>query len=410
MRVFANLFLILFLADGVFSFVDELVPLLTPLAPFTALRLFLAINVIVLAAAVYLFLGIDRRLPKRLFLPQIFFVFFVPLSGWLFPGLAEIRIYGLMAAAAQVVLGMLPLHYFRNGDKRSLTMPAKMFIPPMFSLWNSLAFTAASLIVIPLVLVIFGLSMVDSYMAGFTSGFMRLEPGGLKMTERIYQRGNRTVRLAAMIHVGDKNYYDALSASIVPGRTIVLAEGVSDNSQLLQNSLDYGKMAGFLGLTSQKQMHIPGRIIDVKELDQPARRTAKPGEKEKQPEQTDIVMADVDVSSFRPPTILLLNAVGKHMEESASFMKGFRALNSWGEKNLTPDMQAIVMDDILHRRNMVVIGYLDKALVRYDTIVIPWGALHMKELEAEVLKRGFKQQEVKERVSVDFRKMFLSTL
>ena len=65
-------------------------------------------------------------------------------------------------------------------------------------------------------------------------------------------------------------------------------------------------------------------------------------------------------------------------------------------------MYEIIIDDILHRRNMGVIHYLDKALVRYDTVVIPWGALHMTEIEAEVLKRGFKLQEERERVSIAF--------
>ena len=34
----------------------------------------------------------------------------------------------------------------------------------------------------------------------------------------------------------------------------------------------------------------------------------------------------------------------------------------------------------------------------------------MKEIEAEVLKRGFTLQEERERVSIDFRKMLLSAL
>ena len=87
-----------------------------------------------------------------------------------------------------------------------------------------------------------------------------------------------------------------------------------------------------------------------------------------------------------------------------------RALNDWSQKNLTPEMYAVIFDDILHRRNMAVIRYLDKALDRYDTVVIPWGALHMNELEAEVLKRGFKLQGEQERVSIDFRKMLFGTL
>ena len=114
----------------------------------------------------------------------------------------------------------------------------------------------------------------------------------------------------------------------------------------------------------------------------------------------------MDVSVFRPPTIILLENIGKHLKESST-ARSFLSLNAWAGNTITPQMYDIIMDDILHRRNRKVIGYLGKALDRYDTVLIPWGALHMKEIEQEVLKRGFKLQEERERVSVDFRKMLL---
>lgn len=63
------------------------------------------------------------------------------------------------------------------------------------------------------------------------------------------------------------------------------------------------------------------------------------------------------------------------------------------------------MDDILYRRNKEVIRHLRKAVDRYDTVVVPWGALHMPEIEDEVVKQGFKLQQERERVSIDFNKM-----
>lgn len=406
MRIFANLFLILFLADGGFSLVDELVPLLSPLMPFTTLRNLLAVNVIIMAVPIYICLGIDRRLPKRVFLPLLIFVYWTLISTWLFPALAEIRIYGLLLAAAQVVIGMLPLYYFRKGDARWLTMPPELFAVPFFSLRNTLTFSAANLLVVPLALALLLLSAADAYMAEYTSGFMRLDPGGLRMTEKVYRRDNRTIRLAAMIHVGDRKYYDELAGSVATGRTIVLAEGVSDDESLMRNRIDYGRMAGFLGLTSQDKMLFRGRTIEAEELELPRLNSRGAGD-DKPAGVADILRADVDVSVFRPPTILFLDAIGKHLRESPSFVKGIMALNSWGEKNITPEMYDIIMDDILHRRNMEVVRHLEKALVSYDTVVIPWGALHMKEIEAEVLKRGFRLQEERERVSIDFRKMLL---
>jgi hypothetical protein len=340
---------------------------------------------------------------------MIFLVFWSLISTWLFPVLADLRIYGFLLAAVQVALGMLPFYYFRKGSERTLTMTPEMFAAPFFSLKNSLIFIAANLFVVPLALLLFFLTLSDSYMSDHTAGFMHIAPGGLKMTERVYKRDNRTIRLAAMIHVGNKAYYDELANSVTPGRTVVLAEGVTDDDNLLSNRIDYGRVAGFLGLTSQEKMLFRGRLIDEEELDSPSPQSSVT-DKGKQAKGPDILRADVDISDFRPSTITFLDAIGKHLRESPSFVKGLMELNRWGEKNLTPEMHASIMDDILHRRNMVVINYLEKALVGYDTVVIPWGALHMKEIEEEILKRGFVQQEERQRVSIDFLGMSLGRL
>jgi hypothetical protein len=396
MRFFANLFLLLFLVDGGLSLVDGLVSLVAPLFALTGLRGILAEMVMLMAIPLYLLLGLDCRLPKRILLPQIMFVFWCPLSLWIFPQLDGSRSYGLLLAVAQVALGLLPLALARNDNSRSLLLPQSLFAAPMFKLRNSLVFGATNLLMLPLVVIILLLYTANAYMTRYTSGFMRISPGRLIMTEKVYQRDHRTIRLAAMIHLGEKQYYDELARSIVPGRTIILAEGVSDAKQLLRNRIDYGRVAGFLGLESQEQLHFPGKLIEADELD-----TAV-AEEQLSPRPADILRADVDVSDFRPSTLLFLNAVGKQLGESPSFLKGFLSLNAWAEQHMTPEMNNIILNDILHLRNKALIRYLGKALDRYDTIVIPWGALHMKAIEEEVLQRGFKLSLVRERVSIDF--------
>ena len=407
MRLFANLFLILFAADAGVSLLDELTSLLFPLPVLSLLRVFLANIVLIMAIFVYLSLGIDRRLPKRVFLPLVLFVCLAPLSLWVFPSFSGTRTYGLLAAAAQLFLCLVPIFQFRKGSNRSLLMPEALFDAPFFSLRNTLMMGALNTLVLPFVLVLLVFSSANSYLQKNTSGFMRLAPDGVYMSEKVYKRNNKTIRLAAMIHVGEKQYYDEVVGSVAPGRTIVLAEGVTDEKKLLTNRLDYGKVADYLGLTlQQEKMHFQGRIIDASELDD--RRARSRGDGANSAAQVDILRADVDVSSFRPPTIQLLNALGKQMKENSSLAKGLLASSAWSDKNLTPEMQKVVMDDILYRRNKEVIRHLNKALDRYDTIVIPWGALHMAEIEEEVLRQGFRLQQVRERVSMDFRKMIKS--
>ncbi len=399
MRIFANLFLVLFLADGGLSFIDELLSLFAPGTPLSDVRNLLANAVILLAVSIYFCLGIDKRLPKRVFLPLILFVLWCPFSTWFVPSLSHMRAFGLLFAGTQVLLFILPLSYIRKASGK-LLMTKGMFQPPFFGIRNTLLFGAANLFIIPVALVLLGLFMVNAYLSVQTAGFIRLAPDGVHMTERVYRLHDKTIRLVSMIHVGEKAYYDALVQSVTTGRTVVLAEGITDEKNLLGNRFGYGRMAGFLGLASQEKMQFKGRVIDNEELEESGAEGDEAG-------IPDIVRADVDISTFHPTTIRFLNILGKQLTESTSSVKALIAVNGWAKKNLTPEMNETITDDILYQRNKELIRHLKKALPRYDTVIIPWGALHMAEIEKSVVARGFVLQEERERVSIDFGKLLL---
>jgi hypothetical protein len=403
MRFFANLFLLLFLADGSLSLLDELASLFFPLVPISGLRGLLANAVILAAIPLYLSLGIDRRLPKRLFLPLILFAFWCPISVWIFPVLGTFKLYGLFMAALQVALGTFLVSRFNENPAAPLTLPPTLFEGPYFDLRNTLAFAGINILVLPAALLTAALFLANSYAVDATGGFLNITPRGLYMAERTYRRGDRTVKLAGMIHIGEKEYYDEVAQLVPPGNTVVLAEGVTDEKGKLKNKFDYRKVADLLGLASQEKLLFKGRLIEPKDLE----TGGKGGGKE--PAAPDILRADVDVGVFRPETMMLLDAMGRELRGNPSTVDGLLKLNRWAEQNVTPAMYAVIMDDILQRRNQVVVGYLDRALKSYRTVVIPWGALHMKGIEAEVLKRGFVLQEEKKRLSVDFGRMLLAT-
>lgn len=398
MKTFANLFLILFFADGFVSLLDELSSLFGPVEPLMLFRAQVASSVLLLAVALYFCLGVDRRLPKKLFLPLVAFPFAAPLLAWILPVLGESRLYGIVMAAIQV--GVPPLLIARYRDKKDpgLTLPPWRFEGPFFSPKNTLVFIGVNLVFLPLFLATLTLYWADLWARHNTAGFIRVAPSGLHMTERIYRKGNQTIRLTGMVHVGEKQYYEDVARVPVTGRTIVLAEGVTDRKTVLRNRFDYRGVASFLGLASQEKMLFDGNLIDEKTLDAPpGAATGKP----------DILMADLDLSAFRPDTLLFLNQVGKHLREHPSFLDAALALNRWAEKNVTPQMYEVITEDILTRRNEVLLGYLDRALKRYDVVVVPWGALHMKGIEEGVLKRGFELREERRRVSMDFQRMLL---
>jgi hypothetical protein len=401
MRIFASLFLLLFAADGGVSFFDELISLFMPLPVVSEFRNFMANIVIMLAVAVYFCLGIDKRLPKRVFLPLIVFVCCMPLASWFFPILSGSRTFSQLASAGQLVLCLLPVCYFNNKNEPVLVMPKSMFDAPFFSLRNTLIFAGANLFVLPLALLLVVLVAADSAMATYTSGFMHIAPDGVHMSEKTYRRGNKTVLLAGMIHVGEKNYYDQVVGSIAPGRTLVLAEGVTDDKHLLHDKPEYGKLASYLGLSSQQEkMHFKGRQIEAADLDEPSSRKSAGGKT--LPARVDILRADVDVSTFRPDTIRFLNSLGRQSKDKSSLAVAYSA---WTGKSITPEAQQVIMDDILYRRNKELLRHLGKAVDKYDTVVIPWGALHMLEIEQEVRKQGFALTQVQDRVSVDFKRI-----
>src|SRR6266581_3260464 len=184
MRIFANLFLVLFLADGGLSVFDEVLSLFYPGTPLSDLRSLVANAVILLAVAIYFCLGIDKRLPKRVFLPLILFVLWCPFSTWFFPSLAHLRAFGLVLACIQLFLFILPLYYARKAGGK-LLLTKEMFPPPFFSIKNTLLFGAANLFIVPVALVLLGLFMVNAYLSVQTSGFIRLAPDGVHMTERV---------------------------------------------------------------------------------------------------------------------------------------------------------------------------------------------------------------------------------
>jgi hypothetical protein len=112
------------------------------------------------------------------------------------------------------------------------------------------------------------------------------------------------------------------------------------------------------------------------------------------------MQADIDVSSFDPITITFIEELGKKMNGNGA--RSILALNRWSQETITPEMHTTIMNDILNKRNDIVIGHLEKALKHYDMIVVPWGALHMAAIEESLLDDGFKLQKQKERVSLNF--------
>jgi hypothetical protein len=208
------------------------------------------------------------------------------------------------------------------------------------------------------------------------------------MVEKVYVREAKQIRLAGMMHLGQSRYYQELADSFNAEDTLLLAEGMTDTQGLLTGDFSYSGVADLLGLAAQQEFRFPGRLIDAGSLDLPgAADTTAP----------DILHADLDLQDFDPHTIAVLNAVGRYLRNGDS-----GEFNRWAEENFTPETTRILLNDLVHKRNQAVLSYLPKGLQKYRTLLIPWGALHMPGLEAEVKQQGFTLQEIRERQSIDF--------
>jgi len=385
MQRFAALFLFLSAVPGVLALAVAL-----PVGgPLVALQAALAAAVPLLAGVLYLCLGVDRRLPKRILLPPILFAWWVPLLLWPLPPLLGGSAWPLVAAAGQALLGLGALLRLRRCAARP-GVP----LPPRFGLRHTLLFFAGSVLLLPLLLVAAGLAAADRLLDGETGGFMRVHPAGIYMTERTYERQGRLVRLVGMVHIGEEEYYRRLAASVGGGRTLVLAEGVSDRDGLLRHRFDYGGVGGALGLVSQERLQFAGRVIEAEEM-------AAPGEA-KRGEEPDVLRADLDVAQFDPRTVDFLNDVGAILAQGGTMADILKDYSVWVGSEMTPELQQVLLDDILRRRNAELLRYLERGLAGYDTLVIPWGAMHMPAIEEALRQQGFVLCRQSVRRSIDF--------
>lgn len=395
MRRFANSYILLFLIDAGISVVDELLSSSASLPWLSELRHVVAAIVITLSMVIFSCLGIDRRLPKRVFLPLTLYSFWASLALWPLSGVIEREALGLLAAVNQLLLGGVAIVLLRGLVGQNL-LTREQFKGPMFSWRNTLVFTIVNLLLLPFALVFSSLAMTGYYLEEQTSGFLRLSPVGIYMSERSYRLDDKVIRLAGMMHIGKEEYYQDLAASMSTEDTIILAEGVTDRDGLLQAQLNYGKLAEIIGLTSQQTMQIDGNLVDLGSLDLSGRVYRQEG-------KPDVALADIDLNQFDPKTIEFLNALGRALFNDKPLLEGLAEYNVWVTDNMTEQGLDGVMADILDKRNVVVIDSMLKALPLYETIIVPWGAMHMPAIESAVYEEGFTLAAERERLSLDFR-------
>ena len=396
MKNLANLFLILFTlfsASNIALFFSKsfsAIPIFTDYT--THLHTILILGSILL----YLVSAFNRHLPKLLFYPLFIWVFWSIFSYWPLPEVIG-QAYHLCVGLAQLLtLFLLLRRNYRDNESSYLMVPSQ-FTGPFFSGRALLVFIIINLIIVPPTVIAIGYQLTAKAINTSSAGFVTLKPNGLYMSEKTYQRDDKTIKLIAMIHLAQSTYYADIAKTIPRDNTLILMEGVSDNTNLLKNRFNYGNLAEFLGLTSQGQLDLPVRAITPEQL-----RQEEPAD----PEETaklDMLPADIDISAFDPQTIEVLDALAKYVLNGDSPVSGYLEFNQWIEEHADTNIDKTIMSDLLDKRNAAVLEYVPDALQRYDTLVLPWGALHMKGLEQAIREKGFSLVENQSHLSIDFK-------
>ena len=360
-----NAFLIAFAVDGVVSLVDQALVLATGIHLLGWLRAPIAFLVILGALLAWCAMVATPRVPKSVFAPLLV------LMVWYVCGMMPGPVYlsldqlGLGAAVLQVTVTVAVLLRTRQLTGGALTFPPTYDEERAFFSWkNAAAVTAVTFLAGPPMLGIYAFVSTDIACKVSSADFIRLNPSGLEVAHKQYKRGDKTIDLIGMSHIGDQKVYDTLFEDISPNdTTLLLEEGVSDRDGHLGEGPVYDKVAKRVGLSTQKPMH--------------------------QMTKLKIRNADIDVNEFSEETLEVLDIV----------LSIYRAddpipplLNYISFAQNHPDPEGLseqVMDDLITRRNNNLVQHIEDALLDHNRLIVPWGAYHMKGVEAEVLADGF---------------------
>ena len=304
-----------------------------------------------------------------------------PLALWNISHLA------LGLAVAQVLLALTVWFLFHGGR---WNRPFAVNETPAFS-WKYLLLagpaTAFLFFVFALTSTLLGLSaQVESY----TGGYVRVRPDGIYLVERKFQSGDREVRLAGMIHVASREFYSSLLSGIDPTvPSVVLVEGVTDRRHLLGGkTFSYDRLARLLNLTPQSNSVFSERVVAGLSGQKSQGGDGVQGSERSKGRGIDFKHADVDMETFHPQTIAFILAV-IGLFQSTDFREFVSSLLDPSSPFADENAQAQVLEDILFARNRRLASEIESSLKDYRNVIVPWGAMHLPEIESWLQTRHF---------------------
>jgi hypothetical protein len=370
-----NLCLVLFLADAIFSLLDDTLALTLHIHLLAGVRGIVGTFALFVAFLVYVLMGFTPLVPKRIFLPVTLFspvALLLAVPAWIY-FYSRAQQVAWLVSLVQLVFGLLILRHIQGGFKVRWPLFRKELVQGRgFSWGNLVGFWALNvLVILPAILAYF--AFCSSLAIGhFSDGFVALRRIGFTVQVRKYVRDDgKSILLVPMSHIGEPEFYRSLAKSF-PTNSTILMEGVTDDNNLLTNRITYKRMATSLGLAQQQ--------------------------KEFRPSPVQMVFADIDVDQFTPGTISFLNLV-MMIHARGPTLENVLQLMQCSEP---PNFEEQLFNDILRKRNRHLLQQIHEQFQQSDALVVPWGAAHMPEIAREIQKSGFRLDSAREYVAIRF--------
>ena len=216
-------------------------------------------------------------------------------------------------------------------------------------------------------------------------GFIDVNSKSLLGVEKIYQGSDgKIVRLIPMMHIGKENFYKDISKIDASVKTLILEEGVNDDLNELKG-LDYSELASSLGLSKQREHFSPK------------------AKKEDNKNNIVFIGEQIKTSDMSQQTISLLKKIFKSFKKNNE-EDTFSKLTKSNIEISTAEYVGL-RNDLLDLRTNDLLSQFDEYSNEFQKVIIPWGALHMPDIEMALIKRGYVFQSAVKRELISWDEM-----
>jgi len=227
-------------------------------------------------------------------------------------------------------------------------------------------------LVVPPVLAVLLVCNIGSVVYSFNGGFLRPTRQGLAVVQRELRRGDTTVVLVPMIHIGGQKFYRDLNADLMHDDTVILLEGVTDRAKKIPAKGASRYVAKLIGTADQSEFR-----PDLQAKQMPV---------EERPRTFDVRRADLDVADFGEDTVRFIGIMESISKGGVDVLASILRMTDFTTNERT--MRA-VFGDIIDKRNAHLVTCVLAVEEDFTRIVVPWGAGHMPGIQRELEELGF---------------------